>query len=109
MPPKCYICGFYDPKRMSLFRIPSRNDDYCERASLWLKLVNEKPENVDSIRFCSIHFLKSNFYIFLSLNTHRSNDYIFQFTTSNSNSSNYKLHLTKLYTTFLNIRIYISP
>lgn len=67
MPPKCYICEWYDPKKMSLFRIPSRNDEYCERASLWLKLINEKHENVHSIRICSNHFLKSNlfFYFFL--------------------------------------------
>lgn len=58
--PKCYICNFYDPKRMSLFRIPDRNDEYCQRSGLWLKLLEEKSENVHKIRICSDHFLKSN-------------------------------------------------
>lgn len=60
--PKCYICNYYDPKKMSLFRIPDRNDEYCERSKLWLKLLEEKPENVHKIRICSAHFLNSIYY-----------------------------------------------
>ena len=59
--PKCYICNFYDPRRMSLYRVPDRNDEYCNRSALWLKLLEEKAENVHKIRVCSKHFLKSNF------------------------------------------------
>lgn len=65
MPPKCFICKFYDPKRMSLFRIPNRKDEYSERAKVWIKLLNAKKENVDAIRICSIHFLKSIFCLLL--------------------------------------------
>lgn len=45
---------------MKLFRIPDRNDDYSERSGLWLKLLNEKTENIHKIRVCSEHFLNSN-------------------------------------------------
>lgn len=59
MAPKCYICNYYDSKIMSLFRVPNRNDEYSERASMWLKLLDEKKENLHKIRICSEHFLKS--------------------------------------------------
>ncbi len=56
---KCYICNTYDSKTQSLFRIPNRTDEYSERWRLWLKLLNEKQENINKIRICSDHFLKS--------------------------------------------------
>lgn len=62
MAPKCYICNYYVPKNVSLFRIPNRNDEYSERGGLWLKLLNEKPENMHRIRICSTHFLNSNLF-----------------------------------------------
>lgn len=64
MPPKCYICKVYDPKRMKLFRIPDRNDEYNERSGLWLKLLDEKSVNVDRIRICSDHFLNSKVFFY---------------------------------------------
>lgn len=57
---KCYICKYYDPKKMSLFRIPNRSDEYSDRSSLWLKILGEKKENVHKIRVCSNHFFQSN-------------------------------------------------
>ncbi len=60
MAPKCYICKCYDSKNMSLFRIPNRNDEYSDRGKVWLKLLNAKNENVNNIRICSQHFMKSN-------------------------------------------------
>lgn len=59
MPLKCYICKFYDPKKASLFRIPDRNDEYSDRCGLWLKLLEEKKENMHRIRICADHFLNS--------------------------------------------------
>ncbi len=56
---KCYICNTYD-KTKSLFRIPNRNETYEYRWRLWLKLINEKQENMHKIRICSDHFIKSN-------------------------------------------------
>lgn len=44
---------------MSLYRIPDRNDEYCERAGLWLKILDESPQNIHKIRICSEHFVKS--------------------------------------------------
>lgn len=65
MAPKCYICNFCVKKNTSLFRIPDRNDLYSERCGLWLKLLEQKSENMHKIRICSVHFLKSktNFYL----------------------------------------------
>lgn len=60
MAPKCFICGYYDSKKMSLFRIPNRNDEYSDRANVWLKLLDATEENVQKIRICSQHFLNSN-------------------------------------------------
>lgn len=59
MAPKCYICKYYDSKKMSLFRIPNRNDEYSERGNVWIQLLNEKKENINQIRICSLHFVKS--------------------------------------------------
>lgn len=59
MAPNCYICKCYDPKKMSLFRIPNRSDEYSERGKVWLQLLNEKKKNINQIRICSLHFLKS--------------------------------------------------
>lgn len=56
---KCYICNSYDSKRQSLYRIPNRTDENAERSRLWLKLLNEKEENIHKIRICSDHFLTS--------------------------------------------------
>lgn len=67
--PKCYICNFYDPRKMSLFRIPDRNDEYSERSGLWLKLLDEKAENVHKIRICSKHFIQSNLFLTIKTNT----------------------------------------
>lgn len=71
MAPKCYICKFYDSKKMSLFRIPNRNDEYSERGKVWLKLLNAKNEDVDQIRICSQHFLKSILFSFTKLSVVR--------------------------------------
>lgn len=60
MPLKCYICNYFDPKK-SYYRIPDRNDEYCDRSGLWIKLLDAKRENIDKIRICSEHFVKSNF------------------------------------------------
>lgn len=57
--PKCYICKYYDPKKMSLYRIPNRNDEYSDRGKVWLKLLNAENENINQIRICSNHFVKS--------------------------------------------------
>lgn len=43
---KCYICNYYESKQMSLYRVPDRTDEYLERSRLWLKLLEEKAENV---------------------------------------------------------------
>lgn len=85
MPTKCYICNYYDSKR-SLYRIPSRNDEYCERASLWLKLLNEKQSNVHSIRICSIHFFKSK--LFILHFSRYINHYCYYYLLTYSNSFN---------------------
>lgn len=53
-------------KKNSLFRVPDGNDEYSDRSGLWLKLFEEKRENLNRIRICDIHFVKSNFYKFLS-------------------------------------------
>lgn len=63
MAPKCYICNCYVTKNVSLFRIPDRDDEYSERCGLWLKLLNEKSQNMHNIRICGEHFLKSNLFI----------------------------------------------
>lgn len=56
---KCYICNSYDSKKQSLYRIPNRTEEYSERSGMWLKLLNEKKENIHKIRICSNHFLTS--------------------------------------------------
>lgn len=60
MAPKCYICKICVKRNTSLFRIPERNDEYSDRCALWLKLLDEKPENMHKIRICALHFIKSN-------------------------------------------------
>lgn len=49
MPLKCYICNYFDSKK-SYYRIPDRNDEYCDRSGLWIKLLDAKRENIDKIR-----------------------------------------------------------
>lgn len=63
MAPKCYICNIYVKKNVSLYRIPARNDEYSDRCGLWLKLLQEKPENMHNIRICSVHFFNSNLFL----------------------------------------------
>lgn len=62
MAPKCYICNVFVKKNVSLYRIPDRTDEYSGRCGLWLKLLEERPENMHNIRICSTHFLNSNFF-----------------------------------------------
>ncbi len=61
MAPNCYICKSDGAKPKSIFRIPDRHDEFCERANLWLKILDAKAESLDTIRICSDHFLKRNF------------------------------------------------
>lgn len=60
MAPSCYICQCYVGKPKSIFRIPGRHDEFCERGKLWLKILDAQEESIDEIRVCSEHFLKSN-------------------------------------------------
>lgn len=59
MSSNCYICRCKIPKTKSIFRIPDRRDEYCERGNLWLKILEAPEELVDRIRICSEHFLNS--------------------------------------------------
>lgn len=61
MAPNCYICNSNVPKTKSIFRIPDRHDEYCERGNLWLKILDADAGCIDKIRICSEHFLKSNY------------------------------------------------
>lgn len=61
MAPKCYICRSNVPKNRSIFRIPDRNDEFCERSNLWLKILDTEAKNIEEIRICSEHFLESNY------------------------------------------------
>lgn len=58
MAPKCYICKRKSTKVTSIFRIPDRHDEYCERGNLWVKILDAEEENINEMRVCSEHFLK---------------------------------------------------
>lgn len=60
MAPICYICDKSVPKTKSIYRIPDRHDEYCDRANLWLKILEADAGSIDNIRICSDHFLQSN-------------------------------------------------
>lgn len=62
MAPICYICNRSAPKTKSIYRIPNRNDKYCGRGELWLKILDADAGCIDNIRICSDHFSKSNYF-----------------------------------------------